>query len=57
MRFRAVFKLPSRSEGWEKIGNISLVSCSQIFEEARILQDPSSQVSNKTPKIINRARI
>ena len=38
---RAVFALSdSKSEEWEKIGNMSLESCSQIFEEIRRIQDP-----------------
>lgn len=30
----------SKSEEWEKIGNISLVCHSPIFEETRRIQDP-----------------
>lgn len=38
---RAVFVLgDSKSEGWEKSGNIRLESRSQIFEETRIIQEP-----------------
>ena len=33
---RTVFVLrDSKSEGWKKIGNISLESCSQVLEETR----------------------
>ena len=38
---RAVFVLSdSKSEGWEKMGNVSLESCSQTFEETRRVQGP-----------------
>lgn len=40
-RKRAAFVLnDSKSEGWEKIGNVSLESCGPISEEARRIQDP-----------------
>ena len=40
--FRAiVFLTDFKSERWEKIGNISLVSHSQIFEETGRIQDPA----------------
>lgn len=38
---RAAFVLSdSKSEGWEKTGNVSLETCSRTFEETRRIQDP-----------------
>lgn len=50
-RKRAVLVLPDfKSEWWEKIGNVSLESYSQILEKLRIQDSVSLQIENKTKK-------
>lgn len=44
--FNFLYFTDSKSEEWEKIGNISLESHSQIFEETRRIQDPVQFIMN-----------
>ena len=50
-RKRTALVLPDfKSDWWEKIGNVSLESRSQILEKLRIQDSVSLQIENKTRK-------